>query len=385
MPQRAAAADVTRCATRLRTRCGPLVSAMVLAAIGIVLDLATPIALHADPGKDQWIGKRVILRSTGFLLLADARLIHPRRFDIYRVEKVDGPRLWLQGEREGYSGWTRAADVVAVSQALKFFSDEIRANPDDPNGYTLRAIFLERERKEFDQALADYNEVIRLDPTKPYGYNNRGKLWFAKNEFDRAIADYTEAIRRDPNETVAYNNRGSAWLAKKEYDKAMADFDEAQRLDPTYGAVGFNRIYVLFAARRDGVVEASQRLLELKGWRGFHSTYVVIMGHLGALRSHQSGQAKTFLDDAAALCDRSAWPYPVVRYLRGEIDEAQVLAAANDNGKMTEAHFYLGLKLIQQKQEKAALPHLLWVTDNGDPSFLEYKVALIEVDRLTGK
>ena len=91
------------------------------------------------------------------------------------------------------------------------------------------------------------------------------------------------------------------------------------------------------------------------------------------------------VDDAAARCDTSAWPYPVVKYLRGEIDEAKLLATATDVEKMTEARCYLGLKLIQQKQKEAALVHLYWVTEHGDPSFLEYTVAQAEIDRLTGR
>ncbi len=298
---------------------------------------------------------------------------------------MDGLRLWLHGEREGFSGWAPAAHVVPVSQAITVFTDYIRAHPRDPYGYTMRAIFWERERRELDRALADYNEVIRLDPTRAYGYNNRGKLWSAKGEYDRAIADYTEAMRCDPRDAVASNNRGGAWLAKREYDKAMADFELAHRLDPASNFADFNRVYVLFAARRDGVIDGAKRFLDRRGWREYHSTYVAIIGHLAALRSGQTSQAETFLNDAALLGNRSTWPYPVVKYLRGEIDEAKVLAAANDDGKMTEARCYLGLKLIQEKQEAAALAHLRWVAEHGDPGFLEYGVALAEIGRLTGR
>jgi lipoprotein NlpI len=363
-----------------------LVRAVVLAAVGIVLVLDDPPALHGQPDH-EWIGKRVMPRSPIFLLRIENQVlpILPRTFDIYRVEQVNGPWLRLRAEREGSSGWALSEQVVPVNQAIEFFTDYIRAKPDDSYGYAIRAIIRERERKELDLALGDYNEAIRLDPTKAYGYNNRGRLWSAKKEYDKAIADYTEAIRLDPKDAVARNNRGGAWLAKKEYDKAIADYTEAQRLDPTYASADFNRIYLLFATRRDGVVEGTKRFLEIRGWRGYHSTHVVIMGHLAALRSGQTSQARTFLDEAAARCDTSTWPYPVVKYLRGEIDEAKLLAAATDNEKMTEARCYLGLKMIQQQQKEAALAYLHWVAEHGDPSFLENTVALAEIDRLTGR
>lgn len=383
--RRATATDSTPGATRLRARCGLLVREVVLAASGIVLILGAPPALHAQ-AEDRWIGERV-LPKPNFLLRMENRIIplNPRAFDIYRVEQVKGPWLRLHAEREGPSGWALSEQVIPVKQAIEFYTDYIRTKPDNPHGYTMRAIIRERERKELDLALGDYNEAIRLDPTKAYGYNNRGMLWHAKKEYDKAIADYTEAIRLDPKDAIARNNRGNARLAKKEYDKALADFDEAHRIDPTYAVADFSRIYLLFATRRDGVVDGAKRFLELGGWRGYHSAYAVIMGHLGGLRSEQPGQARTFLDDAEARCDTSSWPYPVVKYLRGEIDEAKLLAAATDNEKMTEARCYLGLKLIQQKQTEAALAHLHWVTEHGDPSFLEYTLAQAEIDRLGGR
>ncbi len=74
-----------------------------------------------------------------------------------------------------------------------------------------------------------------------------------------------------------------------------------------------------------------------------------------------------------------------MRYLRGDIDEAKLLAAATNIGKKTEARCYLGLKLIQEKQELAAMAHLRWVTEHGDPSYLEYRLAHTELDRLMGR
>ncbi len=168
-----AAADSTPRARRLEVRCGLLARAAVLATVGAVLVAATRPVAHAQPG-DNWFGKRVMERSPDFQLEIENRLVHPRIFDIYRVEKVDGPRLRLRAEREGLSGWALSEHVVPIPQAIAYFTEYIKANPDDPFGYTMRAIIWEREKKELDRAIGDYNEVIRLNPTRAYAYNNRG-------------------------------------------------------------------------------------------------------------------------------------------------------------------------------------------------------------------
>ena len=93
---------------------------------------------------------------------------------------------------------------------------------------------------------------------------------------------------------------------------------------------------MLFLTCRDGAADGAKTVLDLAGWRGNWSLYAVLLGHFAARRDGAAKQAKSYLDDAAVRCDRSAWPYPVVNYLRGEIDEPKLLAAATDNGKMNE-------------------------------------------------
>jgi tetratricopeptide (TPR) repeat protein len=203
----------------------------VLAAAGIALVRDAPPTLHAQ-AENGWIGQRVVPRYSHFTLRFENQVIDPKAIKIYRVEQVNGPWLWLHAGE--LSGWALAEHVVAVEQAIQFFTDYIEANPGDPHGFTMRALIWWRENRELDIALGDYAEAIRLDPTKAYVYINRGNAWAAKREYDKALADYDEAIRIDPKYAPAYVGRGLAWKGKKEYDKALADYDEAIRIDPKY-------------------------------------------------------------------------------------------------------------------------------------------------------
>ncbi len=108
----------------------------------------------------------------------------------------------------------------------------------------------------------------------------------------------------------------------------------------------------------------------------------MLLGQFGSRRAGKAEAARRFLDDAAAKCDMAAWPYPVIRYLRGEIDPKALLAAATDTDKMTEARCYLGLDLALRGQAAEAREHFLWVKEHGNPGFIPYAVALAELDRL---
>lgn len=133
---------------------------------------------------------------------------------------------------------------------------------------------------------------------------------------------------------------------------------------------------------RDGVVDDVKKVLHLENSRGDVPICAVLLGHFAAHQAGQSDQARAFLDDAAKRGDVSSWPYPVVEYLRGELDEPKLLAAAIDNDQMTEARCFLGLDTLRQGRIETAIGHLHWVKETGNPRFNQYAMSLAELDRL---
>jgi tetratricopeptide (TPR) repeat protein len=205
--------------------------------------------------------------------------------------------------------------------------------------------------------------------------------WRVKKEYDKAIADYDEAIRLDPKYAIAFNNRGSAWLIKKEYDKAIADYDEAIRLDPKYVNAALQLAVTKMLLRKPNAAAGFQSVIELQGWKDDRAAYAVILGHLSARQAGKAAGARRFLDDSdGKLTD--AWPYPAVRFLKGEIDEAMLLELAVDNDKRTEARCYLGLDHALKGDKAGAVKHLRWVKEHGTPTFFEYLIAVAELDRM---
>ena len=81
----------------------------------------------------------------------------------------------------------------------------------------------------------------------------------------------------------------------------------------------------------------------------------------------------------------SAWPYPVVRFLRGEITAEDLLAAATDDVQRTEARAYLGLDHALAGRTAAARDQFRWVVEHGSRRCSEYDLARAELDRITGR
>jgi tetratricopeptide (TPR) repeat protein len=194
----------------------------------------------------SWVGKRVITHYGAVLQIGNQVVDDEKRsenlavsgkessqFRVYRVDQVNGNWLWLKAEKEGVQGWVKVEFVIPYDQAIDYFTNQIRANPNQSSSYIRRGNVWS-EKGEYDIAIGDFNEAIRLDPSNEAAFNNRGNAWSKKKEHDKAIADYSEAIRLDPKFATAFTNRGSDWEAKKEYDKAIADYSEAIRLDPRF-------------------------------------------------------------------------------------------------------------------------------------------------------
>jgi lipoprotein NlpI len=123
-------------------------------------------------------------------------------------------------------------------------------------------------------------------------------------------------------------------------------------------------------------------MLDLDGWRGDLALYAVLVAHASAQQAGKDGQAKKWLDEGRKRCDTTTWPYPIVKYLQGELDLANLMAAADTNDKMTEARCYVGLQLVQKGSNEAALEHFRWIKEHGNPSFAEFTISLAVLRRL---
>ncbi len=274
--------------------------------------------------------------------------------------------------------WERKAEY---DQAFADFSQAIRSEPDNVIAYRNRGIVL-RNKGESDKAIVDFSRAIRLEPRNAGAYLNRGPCWRDKGDIEKAVADYDEAIGRDPQLVGAYSSRGIARRDMTQWDKAISDFDTVIRLDPKETFPHYHRAVLLLATHREGAADGAQAVLDLQGWRGNFSMYAVLVGHFAARCADQADRARALLDEAKARCDRSAWPYPIIEYLLGEIDEAKLLAAAIDNDKMTEARCFLGLDALTTGRKEAAEAHFHWVKDQGNPRFTQYAMSVAELDRL---
>jgi tetratricopeptide (TPR) repeat protein len=183
---------------------------------------------HAD-----WLGKRVVQRVAKLTLRINDEAVEGdgKSLRIYRIEEADGTSLLLKSLSDRTSGWASALDVIAVDQAVDYFSQKIRLEPNAFFPFAMMAL-LRQDKQEHDLAIRNYDEAIRLDPQNAACFAGRATAWCSKREFDKAIADFDTALRLDPKNSAAYLGRGLTRAARNEHTLAIADFSEAIWLEP---------------------------------------------------------------------------------------------------------------------------------------------------------
>ena len=122
----------------------------------------------------------------------------------------------------------------------------IRAHPELPGLYLLRALFYGEEGNE---------TLARIDPRRPE--EEPGLRRQAAAAFEAAEDDYDRALRRHPDDDYRYAllvNRGGMSLQAGRLDRSRADLDEAIRMRPaTYNA----HAHLAQLDRRQGRLEAA--------------------------------------------------------------------------------------------------------------------------------
>jgi len=357
-------------------------------------DPARPAPASAGESLESWVGKRVITRYGTILQVDGKPIIDEWRgrnldrgkdqavFRVYQVERTNDPWIWIVAEGTGVAGWVLAEDLIDLDQAADYFTTLIRASPNDAWRFIWRGNVW-KALGEFDKALRDYGEAIRLAPDDAIAYNNRGAVHRARGDLEHALADYDEAVRLDPGYAMALANRGDVRLARGEYDQAIADYDAAVDLNPMARKPRSRKVRARLFTGSPEVIADAWSAISSDGWETAYSLYDAIAGHFGARRVGDAEAAKAFLDEADRKGDKTIWPYPVIRYLRDEIDEKTLLERAEADGDADGvARCYIAFDEILEDKIPEAREKFLWIKNHASPNFIEYIMAVAELDRL---
>jgi len=276
------------------------------------------------------------------------------------------------------------ANLRRGDEAMLEFNEAKRLRPQDARVYNEIGNALHNVYGRFEEALEAYKEARRLNPNVPAVHHNIGLMLMRLGKGAEAIAPFEEALRLNPSYQNARYLLSSAYSRAGRYEEAVDSWTKFLQLRPRGREALQNRAWNLMYLGGKGEAAAADAMqfLEVAGWRDEASPFMVLIAHLGYRQAGRMADAQKALEEAEKNCDTSAWPYPVIRCLRGEISSEELLRAADNTGKKTEARTYLGMDLLLKGRGAEAREHFAWVKEYGNNRFLEHPLAVAELNRL---
>ncbi|MEO6392492.1 MAG: tetratricopeptide repeat protein [Pyrinomonadaceae bacterium] len=270
--------------------------------------------------------------------------------------------------------------------------------PEDAEPHLMRSVALDDQladahlglgtlrmnQKRVNEAQREYQMAIKLDPR-----NYRSKLAYgislaADNKWDEALAALKAALVLKPDSANVHIAVARYWQTLGKDEQAISEISLATRLEPRnaehYRALAFSLLRV---GRGKFAVQAAQKYIQLSSWDGFYSGYMVMVAALGFQQASQPADAAAILKLASGRLPSDNWLQPIYKYLMTDITAAELLALANDNEKLTDAHSFLGMQLALTGKPAEARSHFEWVVAKGRHNSLAFFLATDELRRMT--
>jgi tetratricopeptide (TPR) repeat protein len=237
-------------------------------------------------------------------------------------------------------------------EALATLRQLVREEPGNAAAHNMLGSLL-NSSGHYAEALPHAEKAVELDPANGRYRYNRGVVRAEHGRFAEAVADFDAALAAHPDLTYAWLERGAAKLSLGDLPAARADWQMAAKTDPKliwphwYEATGdfIAGDFARAAAGFDRVAAAEAGFDAAKLW----STIA---------------RGRTGIATQAAAPGGSGWPAPVVRFLRGELDEEGLLKEAatdrisGDQRRTAEAHFFIAQKALIAGDQPKARSHL---------------------------
>ena len=254
--------------------------------------------------------------------------------------------------------------IGRYDRAIEDLSEAVRLAPKNAVVHFNRGnVFAKLGLK--DQALADYEAAGDLSPSLVARYGGSAKFFEEMSRNAMAIRNQTP-IRDASADVDAFLERGRARQAEGDWTGAIAEYDRAVSADPRRADVYIARGWSRLCADVDGAEIDAHAYLNLKGWGDPASSYMALLGALGARRAGRDPEAYKFLEDALSKLPRQdAWPKAALLYLNGDLSDRDFLAKAGNDVQKAEVHTILALDLIRNGKPDDARVHLEWVADHA--------------------
>jgi tetratricopeptide (TPR) repeat protein len=204
-------------------------------------------------------------------------------------------------------------------EALASIDAAIALAPDMADLYVVRGGF---ETDEYGKSLMDYETAIRLNPGAVYARYRLAVLLHRMSQYQASLDEFNELLGTPQRDANFYVSRGYLLMDMDRDGDALLDNERAAKLDPSAYRVVDQRMQLRFyQGDYAGVVRDADM------WLSTHDKadetdveYALMWRHISTQRT--GADDRSYMVAAiASIKDRSAWPYPLIEYAAGKLNE----------------------------------------------------------------
>ena len=235
-----------------------------------------------------------------------------------------------------------------------------------------------------DEAIATLQAITAAKPDTFSAYLYLARMLRAAGKYDEAIRAAERAVALDGESAGAWYELNLSALASGRQKEADDAFTQIVSRDSDPGWY-HTRTYDAYAIGRDeAVVRSATEYIRARGLGNESSPYVGYAAALATMRLGRPADATALLKRIEASVPLGSWQSLIAQFLQGQFSADKFLDKAKTDGDRTEAHAYIGaINAVQGKKEEAIV-HLRWVKERGLRNYVEYRMAIADLDRLEG-
>lgn len=233
------------------------------------------------------------------------------------------------------------------------------------------------------QALEHFDQAIAQTPGLDYGRLGRAIALRCLDQPERALAEFRSIESTHNNWNEFHLQLGYLFLQLDQLVDASDSFINALNIEPQHSHALYGSAVTSMLLRRDDKLELFLTAAKAPR-RATDDTYVyaIIRGVLYCriLKQHSLEQA---LLDVEVDWPSEKWPSPELQFIRGQLDEEALLAAASKLSQHSDAHCCLGLHHLAHARLDDARRCFQWCLEHARSSFVEHSIARTELQHLS--
>ncbi|HTH03280.1 MAG TPA: tetratricopeptide repeat protein [Vicinamibacterales bacterium] len=269
----------------------------------------------------------------------------------------------------------------ATEDAARLLTNVLTIDPSHVDAKIALARVRARQDRR-DEAIAALEGITAAKPATFSAQLYLAGMLRSARRYEDAMRAAERAVALDRESTHAWYELNLSALASgrdKEAADALAqiigrDSNPAWYQSQTYDA------YAL--GRDEAVIRSATAYIRSAGQGNESAPYVGYAAALASMRLGRQAEAVTLLKKIEESTPLGSWQSLVAQFLQGQFSGDKLLDKAKSDGDRTEAHAYIGVLNLVQGKQADALVHLRWVKEHGLKNYVEYRMALAELDRL---